>query len=190
MDGVIGAESLANLVTLIDFPHHVVALLYPGNLTPSDLRAGDFVPQDAVTLNPAGGVFTVSAVLENGKNKIMLNLLVDTGSPGTMIPWAQAQRLRLQGKVVHPASGSHLAELADDLTSLRFGPLSFPSRHVYFADRSFGQEITVLGLDVLSGYRVLLDFPAKTMYLAPENVLTPVLPASEAKPASPKPASP
>ena len=52
--------------------------------------------------------------------------------------------------------------------AINLGGIEVRDYRVKYPDKkSHGDDPVTLGLDVLSGYRVLLDFPAQKMYVAP-----------------------
>ena len=195
VDGVLGADFFQQVSVLFDFAGNQFVLIPKGNLTDAECFSLGVTGGSAagIPLSPKAGekmLFTVPVQVGVGKNVATLPLLVNTGSATTVL--------------VDPQNRAQLANQAGVLqvTQTTSGPLTY---HV-FPTTFFGAgkdaaeakrnrlapfecaaaagavpAVSVLGLDYLSHFRVLLDYPAKRMYLTPvtnpKNLLYPT-PAS------------
>ena len=170
VDGWIGVNLFDNLAVFFDFPNRKLILIDPGGLTPGQAKflgcneAGGAV----MPLSRNGrGLYVVPVGLDNNDVSRQTDLMVDTGSQTTEIPRDAAHDLSLVPLRQLPQAGlegnftvneARLHELylgnvwlADPLVTYTIGDDRFPR----------------IGMDILAGYKVLLDFPAKKMYLQP-----------------------
>ena len=107
-------------------------------------------------------------------------LLLDTGSNKTIIPaeWAKSLKLVPYAQV---KSYSFFGESVLGLALARevsIGHLKVPSPIIAYPSREEVKKTPVLGLNVLSRYRVLMDFPHRKLYLEPRVAAT-VAPTGE-----------
>jgi predicted aspartyl protease len=121
-------------------------------------------------------------------------MVLDTGSNITQISDTTAQILHLATtgqQQQHNSYGTDIVSQAN-IGTLRLGDLTLSGTTVSVSPISIS-EPPILGMDILSGYRVLIDFPAKKMYLQPNTAAvpaitigpTPAVPATPAATASP-----
>lgn len=193
VDGLISGASLSPLAIGFDFAGHMMTFTYPGNLTPSEARDLGYGGTGGTTLPllvNANKFYSVQVGLENGGTTRKADLLVDTGGERTGIPRLDAQALSLSPLRQLPQAGFSGTFMDNEamLSTLVLGDLRLTRLLVTYGITS--DHTPRLGLDILSGYKVLLDFPAKKMYLQPiplakHNIVT-ASPASA--PAAPTPA--
>jgi hypothetical protein len=195
LDGVIGADLLAKFAVGFDFRDHLVTFYNPGGQTRQVWQSGGLVgpagSELPLTIPGDYWAFLVPAQFGDGNTSQQASLLLDTGSPYTIVPYSVAKALSLHDVRSGTMSGQFGSVSIDQaqVPTVGLGDLRLSGFPVAYPDK--GTILTtfgLLGLDVLSGYRVLMDFPAKRMYL------TPVIPLVQAKPATPPatsaPASP
>ena len=85
--------------------------------------------------------------------------------------------------------GSFAAERAR-LTALRIGDIEVADKMVEYPSDDHSQFPPILGMDTLAGYRVLLDFPSKRMYIQYAVPSVNIKLAESIKPAEAKATSP
>ena len=187
VDGMIGSNLLDEFAVIFDFPGRRLTLCTPGNLTSGEVQSLGFSGPGRTVMplsRNADETYSTPVTLENGRASRQADLLVDTGAQRTQIPRLVAQDLFLiplrQRPVVNSAD-SYTANEAQ-LHALGLGVLQITGPSVLYAAK--GNHITGLGLDILSGYKVLLDFPARKMYLQA------AVPTINIKPAGAKTAAP
>ena len=102
------------------------------------------------------------------------DLALDTGSNTTQISDTAAQTLHLGiigQQQQHNAYGTAMVGRAS-VETLRLGDLILSGTSVSVSSVTKIQS-NLLGMDILSGYRVLIDFPGGKMYLQPNAVAIP-----------------
>lgn len=167
VDGVLGFNSLANVAVGIDFPRHRITFWDHGSLSRAERRAAGFPGAETPLAAPAGDYrYTVPAKLENGPSSRSLPISLGTASTLSLLPRADAQALQVAtfaGDDQPPTDRVRVPRVA-------LGGLTLASSLFRVGD---GGEPPLLGLNVLSRYRVLLDCPAQKMYLAPAVSVAP-----------------
>jgi predicted aspartyl protease len=176
-DGILGVDILQRLAVLIDPQTHTLVLCYPGLLKPSELKTIG-VPDDAVVLPLTRKTFGWygQATETNQGVSSEEDILVDTGSDGTTISEATAQKLRLKLGNQQKVTGFSDSTIVNTgtLDTLSLGQISVFKVPVTI--RAIPPFVApLLGMDILSGYRVLMDFPAKKMYLQPNPSVVPTV---------------
>ena len=184
IDGILGMDLLRHFAVEVDFPTRRITLLSPGGLSPSARQDAGFGEAVAVplTLQSRTRLYLASGQLRNGENTGQENMLVDTGSGATAISSTLAGQLALvpvqSGGSTAMLSGTFPIDTAR-VPALDLGGLTVSNVPVVYPTQSGEKYGPLLGVDVLSQYRVLLDFPDKTMYLqaAPPPPITAAGPA-------------
>jgi len=95
------------------------------------------------------------------------DLVLDTGSNVTTISDTAAVHLGLKVSEEHATTNVYSDAVPmgeSSVDTLQIGGITLSGHAVSVAHVS-KLEPPVLGMDILSGYRVLIDFPAKKMYL-------------------------
>jgi hypothetical protein len=170
--GVLGMNFLYQFATVLD-PRRRECLLVPGgNLSSADRERLGF-PPGALTmpLRVAEGTRTmmlVDTTLKGGARSFPL--VVDTGSSVTVLP-ASVRRdgiLKFTGSKVGitGVGGAMVADVATT-SGLRVGEVSFGECIVRVARQATNEPDGrgKLGMDVLHRYRMLIDAPARKIYL-------------------------
>ena len=173
VDGVLGANVLTAYPMYFDFSKRQITLFYPSPLTGDQLRSVGM--DDALTLpitdTAAGGFgFACPVVMANGANSVQENLVVDTGAAGTIISGQTARQLQLQpisDNRKSPTLFGNLAVRQAYLPTLSLGSLSVNNLLLRYTEGLSGSFPAHIGLDVLSHFRILLDYTQKKMYLKP-----------------------
>lgn len=191
VDGMIGVNLLQDFAVAFDFPGQTMTLVSPGDLTPGqghslglDETVGTVLPLSQTPLD----LFTAPVRWRNGHVSRQTNLLVDTGSQTTEIPIRDAQALSLFPLRQRPAAGGQGNYMTEEarVDTLGLGNLRIVGPLVTYA--SPNDVVPRLGMDILSGYKVLLDFPALKMYVQRPSVTAPLVPLKPS--ASPIPKQP
>lgn len=173
VDGILGANVLTAYPIYFDFLKRQITLFYPSPLTSAELRSVGM--EDALILPitdiaDGGFEFACPVVMANGGERVQENLLVDTGAGGTLISEGTARQLKLQ-----PISDSHYSPTLFGnivvrqayLPTLFLGGLSVNNLRLRYTPDISESFPTHIGLDVLSQFRLLLDYKQKKMYLKP-----------------------
>ena len=171
VDGLIGSGLLAKFAVSLDFSAHTMLLVYPGSLTRAEAEYLGYCQPggtDFPLAMDADDVCSVQVGVENKGVSQRVDLPLDTGSQMTTLPARTAQDLSLGSlgqipQADHSSSVSTVCETRPDALVLGEVRLVRPLiNYVETADYT-----PRLGLDILSSYKVLMDFPAKKMYLQP-----------------------
>ena len=195
VDGVISIQMLRYFAIDLDFSRHQMTLWYPNGLPDDAVKQAGFsnaftvplIPSvpDAILYDRKKAAESVEAYwnlkyfvpvqVGDGIHISQSNLLLDTGSGVTIFPSevSRSLKLKVQETIAVPNQifGSEQAGVVQ-ASSLQIGSLHLADRTVGILQaRTTGEgsmsEMGTLGLDVLSGYRVLIDFGAKKMYFKP-----------------------
>jgi predicted aspartyl protease len=187
-EGIIGANILQNSAILLDAQQHILGFCLPGALSPGELKQIGFPQPYMVPLTrTTGNQWWVQAQFSNGSNSGSESLLLDTGSDSTSLSGQLAQKVgfKVTGQENQKdALGKSIVDTGrvDSIHIADLALLDFP-----LTVQSSEEIPPVLGMNILSGYRVLIDFPAKKMYL--QSNTTTAVPAITVSPA-PAPAVP
>ena len=182
-DGILGRDSLEFCMVEFDFPHHRLTFLNQAAVTP-ELRAqaGYGAASYAADITrDQYGFYKTDLVMTNGASHLTEAAVVDTGSSSTQISAKAAEALRLfptgppvdyhVERKAEPVVPSRVGEMQVGQLKLLNAPVGYPEK-----DEPEGMGVgTVLGMDILSGYKVLLDFPGRKMYLQPSSSTVPVV---------------
>ena len=181
VDGVIGADIWHSLAVRLDFTKNELTFLVPKNpvaysalaftstnLSPLNIGQLDF--SKALVVPLLHGPYTYSALFEmtNGTKTETQILLIDTGTPRTVISQPVADLLGL--KPVVKASYAAINNFnvgVSWLSSLHCGDLTATDLLVASPSNYISGFVPRLGVDVLANYDILLDFPHQKMYLKP-----------------------
>lgn len=168
LDGVLGWDYLSDNAVLFDFQSHQITLWHGGDLTPEELRTAGM--QDALLLprsNRTPGSFDVRVRLND---QCDVDLAVDTGGAHTLLSPGDARLLQLEPTRVsfkQPSVFGTLKANEANLHTLTFGGECVNDLTVRYLQQAHPNLPPHLGLDVLSRYRMLIDYPANKIYLKP-----------------------
>lgn len=168
IDGVIGVYTLQQSALLVDFAKHRLMLRERGALSLLDrARVGMLDAVELPLQDPGNDLSYHLPVTFNGEASELL--LVDTGADNTEISRGMAKRLRLkadaEGHDTFGVFGKYRVNSAQ-VTELALGVISVKDLQVNFPQReSEPLAAPVLGLDVLTRFRVLIDFEAEKVFL-------------------------
>ncbi len=168
LDGVLGWDFLSDYAVLFDFQAHTVTLWRGGDLSASELRGAGM--EGAIVLpraNKTPGSFDIAVRLNDQAD---VNLAVDTGGAHTLLDIAQARLLELRPTRLGFRQPSVFGDLKANearLSALVFGGLRVSDLPVRYLQSPHPNLPPHLGLDVLTHYRMLIDYPARKLYLKP-----------------------
>ncbi len=173
LDGVLGGDFLANYAVLFDFRTHTVTLWQGGDLTEAERRSVNM--QDAVTLpraNKTPESFDVRVRLSSPRGQRDVTLAIDTGGTRTLIAPQDARALELEPTRIAVPQRTVFGNLKANeakIPALEFGSIRISDLPVRYLVQEHPNMPPHLGLDVLSHYRLLLDYPANRLYLKPNG---------------------
>ncbi len=189
VDGVIGANFLSVVPTLVDFAKSQVTFFGFGPLTSQDLQAASMEHSIAIPLTTDDyASYSCQVSLENLGHLAQTSLLVDTGASYSTLSSQTAKHLMLtpDGKTQSLKAPSGIVPTNfGGLETIGFpgGPLIHDLVIAYYPDDKTNDILAVhLGLDVLGRYRMLLDFPDRRMYLQPYPPVTASLSSASTDP--------
>jgi predicted aspartyl protease len=166
IDGMLGTNVLTNLAMLIDNEKAEITFWKSGNVTDLQRIAVGMGKAAPLPLIPREELMTLP-VRFNGQTE---NLTIDTGAQGTSVPAEFARRLAL------PPAKQSLKETSlystVTLETINVGTVAVGDNvlkdvPIHYSKEQIPRLSSVLGMDVVSKFRVLLDFPQKRLYLQP-----------------------
>jgi hypothetical protein len=154
--GIIGAPILKPFTVQFDFVAQTMTLFDPSQALP--------VPKEAIKLpmREREDRFFAVLPLDNGSS---IELLIDTGSMSTDLPEETVKRFQPIGSAAYVGGGfaGQATSTLFLLSRLPIGAASEPNIEVVTSDNSpYG---SVLGMNLLTRFRVMLDFPNHVMTL-------------------------
>jgi predicted aspartyl protease len=174
-DGVVGANLLEHSAVLIDASQHQFGLCLPGNLYLKQV-AGYGLKQPYIVLigKKDDGRWYVEAQITNDGMTALEAMVLDTGSNVTQISDATAQVLHLKIIGQQQQVNAYRTRMVDisSVPRLDLGNLELSGLSAVVSPIST-EEPPVLGMDILSHFRVLIDFPGGKMYLQPSAATVP-----------------
>ena len=168
IDGILGTNILADFAITLDFANQQCLITYPGNLSPERAKAAGFDSRENVSIAPLSpgrlqGDYHVPVEIEGNKTPLKL----DTGSLWTLLPpdySAKLKRKPISEREVGTTQGTEpIAIFPVKSVSVDKGVVTDTTCTVLKKSGS----ATVLGLDFLSHFMCLIDFPGKRLYLKP-----------------------
>lgn len=182
-DGILGINLLSRLAVLLEPKSHALTLLYPGKVAAADLPGLGLGGAGTMTLTPArNGTYWAMLSFQNGDRAGRSNLMIDTGAVTTIVPHSLAEQLALtplkSNLATEFGNGAFTADLARmpilllgavGASDPAAGQLALNNGLVLYAHEPETQKRSphVLGMNILSGGILLMDFPGRTLYLAP-----------------------
>ena len=193
VDGILSMQMLRYFAIDLDFPRHQMTLWIPNALNDEAVKQVGFsnaftVPlissiPDLILNDPAKAMASAEAYwnlkyfvpvqIGDGVHVSQQNLLLDTGSGITIFPAVVSESLHLKVQEAIPLPkrlfGSQRGNFVQ-APNLQIGGLHFVNHTVgILQSKTEGsgpvRETGILGIDALSGYRALIDFGAKKMYI-------------------------
>ena len=174
-DGIVGANLLEHDAVLIDASKHQFGLCLPGNLYLKQVADyGLKQPYIVPITKKDDGHWYVEAQITNDGMTALESMVLDTGSNVTQISDATAQDLHLKIIGQQQLVNSYRTRMVDisNVPKLDLGNLELSGLSVAVSPIS-KTEPPILGMNILSHFRVLIDFPGKKMYLQPNPTTVP-----------------
>ena len=166
-DGIVGTNLLQHFAVLIDASQHQFGLCLPGNLYLKQVADFGLTQPYVVPIVEKGdGRWYVEAQVINDGMTANESMVLDTGSDFTQISDTAAQALHLKIVGQQQQVNAYRTRVVgiSSVGALRLGNLELSGPSVVAGPISTN-EPPILGMNILSGFRVLIDFPAKKMYL-------------------------
>ncbi len=155
----------------LDCPLHQATFWYPGNLSAKEVINNGFDQALVIPVTDPDSrmLYLVQGQFQNGSNVATEKMQVDTGSDGTTVSASLAKTLKLVPDVTQKANllRSNVVLLRAKVPIIQFGDLTLHDYPVYYYDKKNSTYPLSLGMDVLSSYRVLLDYAHGSLYLKP-----------------------
>ena len=175
-DGIIGINMLGGSAILLDSQQHKFGFCLPGALSPQQLSQIGLTHPYILPLTSSGDKWFIRGELTKGSNIGDEDLLLDTGSNATGISTVLAEKLHLNPSGLGMQHDIYITKVVStgQVDMLHLGDLTL--RDVSITVRATSENLpSLLGMDILSNYRVLMDFPAKKMYLQPPLATVPTI---------------
>ena len=166
-DGVLGVNILEHFAVLLDASQHTLGLCVPGNLNLHQVSQFGYTPPYAVPITQKEGHWFVTVQLTNNGISQSEDLILDTGSNQTVVSNTAAEHLGLKITEAQQTTNAYSDNVpvgASSMETMQIGNITL-SGHAIGVSSDLKLLPPQLGMDILSGYRVLIDFPAKKMYL-------------------------
>lgn len=166
-DGIIGTDVFEQFAVLLDPAHHKFSFCRPGNFSLYQVaQLGMVKPYIVPITEGSNGQWYAEAQVTNNGIVARETLVLDTGSNVTQISDTTAQNLHLKIIGQQQQQDAHRVGLVGIANAgmLRLGDLILPNVSVSISPIT-KNELPLLGMDILSGYKVLMDFPGGKMYL-------------------------
>lgn len=172
IDGLLGTSVLRHHALLFDFGTRKLSVWPGGWVSRDERRAAGLDGAFSVPLTDLNGSFQYSVPVRIN-DLFTVNSILDSGANASLVarPVAahlglQPLRVRASARTVHGEGAMHAASV--EALAIGGGPAVRPADGLMFWPRSSKDEgVTLLGLDVLSQFRVLIDFPAHRAYFLP-----------------------
>lgn len=172
-DGIIGMRLLRYVALLLDTRQHTLMFCYPGALEGPTLTRLKFTASYLLPLTEDNGVYWIQGYFHNQDVRREERLMLDIGATNTHISGLLAKQLDLKSISKRQQRGLYGDSVVDivKVGEVRLGDLTlrdFPVAAI--TKRMLTKTLaapSLLGLDILSDYRVLMDFPAGKLYLQP-----------------------
>ena len=178
IDGLIGGTLLSRFALLMDYPHHTLSWIYPGNLDDATVTELGIDPKSVLGLHQEehfGLDFKVNhysthVPLQNGECKSAEEMYFDTGSQHTSLSAETAKRLKLVSSGQEPFGYVFQPlDFADQsiVPTFQIGPQVFSNVSVIYPTHPGSYMVPLIGENVLGGCVVLFDFGPHRCFLKP-----------------------
>ncbi|MBC7808775.1 MAG: retroviral-like aspartic protease family protein [Akkermansiaceae bacterium] len=170
VDGIIGLNTIEECGLMVDIKNKKMVLTWNGNLNKAEREALGFSPQSSYSplkmKAKTTSKFTIPVLL---KGTIELPMIVDTGATRTYITESWYKKYfgklpRLTTRTARSAWGK--SQLRTFKTDLKIENMVFPNVEVGVIADAILPYDGVVGMDVLSQKRFLIDYPARKMYFS------------------------
>ena len=193
-DGIIGMNMLRYVALLLDTRHHTFTFSYPGAVESAALTKLKFTAPYVLPLADDKGVRWVQAQFSDHGVNAEERLMLDIGSNKTCVSSQMAKQLGLKAVDQQQEINLFGNETVDTerVGEFHLGPLTLNDLPLTVFNRKMRTKTlatpSVLGLDILSGYLVLMDFPGGKLYLQPYPSAVPTVTVGPAPATAPLPA--
>jgi len=175
--GILGINLLEHVAILLDGRTHKLGFCIPGNLSQEQVGQIGIAQPCILPLTHVNELqWYVTARFVNNGVEGDENLALDTGSDSTYVSEQLAKKIKLK---MRDQQGNKIIYGADVVADAKTDKLSLGDltlRDFLIAIRPASEKLPPsLGMDVLSGYRVLIDFPGGKMYIQPNPAAVPAI---------------
>ncbi len=194
VDGIIGLRSLGQFLLEFDYPHHRLTFLNAKAVTPEMREKAGYGASSysADITKTEDGFYQVDLNLSAGQWRSSESANIDTGAYATQISAKAARALHLSpigSPIINGGLRKQQEVNLSQIGELRVGALQISDVSVQYPDKDDPTGvIPTLGANILSRYKVLLDFPGKKMYLQPIPPPKHTITIGPTAPATPAPA--
>lgn len=168
VDGIIGVEFIQDCAVLLDFPRQEIRLIDPGNLNRKELAPLGMEGAFHAPFRDVKSNYEYSMRVRFGP--IEADALLDTGAGTTYLRRSLADQLHLLPSTP-PETQTTLERTFTlqraILPRLQVGDTSIEQLAVAYLTEEVPGHPNLLGLDILSRFRVLVDYPAEEIFLKP-----------------------
>jgi predicted aspartyl protease len=175
IDGIIGADFFVVFPALFDFQKNEITIWQSGRLSQETLTRRGFTDGFRIPVSdPRGAFFFTIPVRVNGTEES--NLVVDTGAAITTLSERSVRKLALKPEKVfknYPSFSGKLTLNQAKVNKISFGPFEAANLNIYYPSHDTSEFRPCIGLDVLTKFQMLLDFPHKVIYLKPTTPTPP-----------------
>ncbi len=173
VDGILGSNFFTQTALFWDFSQHKMTFYILGNLNVQEVQSLGFSNISVFPIMPTPNyLWTTEATVENASKVVKDTFVVDTGSVITRLASTDSYSLSLTPlkENVQEWTYDRVQTLSTALVDkITIGPTSLNNFSLYYSRQIGDLAPSTLGMDILSGYKVLIDFPAKKMYLQPNT---------------------
>ena len=173
VDGVIGLYFMQQFLVEFDYPHHRLTFLNSKAVTPAmrEQAGYDASSYSADITKDKYGFYQVKLNLSAGQWHSSESATIDTGGYATQISAKAARALHLS-PIGSPTLSLGLRKQQEvnlsQIGELQVGGLQISDVPIQYPDKDDPfRVVPILGADILSRYKVLMDFPGKKIYFQP-----------------------
>ena len=166
-DGIIGNTAVGNCSILADPVTKHIILLYGSDL--SDKELAELKMDKADVMKQAKNDLWIVPVSVRLNNTLSTDIALDTGGDTTILPPTVAKKLKLKstGTESIPSLFGDLKLKKAKLKTLQIGSTVLKDIDVLYADKEIPGVPFHIGMDVLSKFRLLIDYPEGKVYFKP-----------------------
>lgn len=173
VDGVVGLYFMEQFLVEFDYPHHRLTFLNAKAVTPEMREKAGYGTSSysADITKTEDGFYQVKLDLSAGQWRSSESANIDTGGYATQISAKAARALHLSPigpPITNPGLRRQQEVNLSQIGELQVGDLQVFDVSVQYPDKDDPfRVVPILGADILSRYKVLVDFPGKKMYFQP-----------------------
>ncbi len=173
-EGIIGVNVLMDKAVALYPVQHLLYIYVSGNLSADEATVAGFGPaayRSLMVWDPASAIYRCPVTVAGPHGVSDYAPILDTGADKTNISSDVADTVGLVPFGVNQSTmfNRQFSNSAAHVTSLKLGDLQVFNLPVNFT-RVKPEPNRSLGMDVLGGYNVLMDFPASKLYLCLPSV--------------------